>query len=463
MEFSLSQQADLKGVITRSFSIRSGYLSRLNCGDYSIDLIGNELLTAGKAVIASGIIDEHAGKMQLRTSKVNVLEGEEATEVMKEVMKKAEKKSSIGIFSPLVKDDVMRSLSNTIEATARKIKSASALERFVLLRFHGDADGISGAIALTKMCKMQAIQQNSAIYSVGEAMRDLQTLHHEFMPILILLDFGSNGESEEGLRLLKAAGVEIIIIDHHPPGNKVKVIADLFLSPWAEVRDGQEEDVSKYPAGYLAIEVARMGGITGIEDFAKTSCAGDKSNIIPIDEKDKERALVLDYMASYSGFGNNLDFYASVMGKQELFYSMLLQAKEKIEQIFETAKRTLKEKEMKGVKIAIIDLERISKKHEFPSKGKIATRIFESINSDKPLVVLGYSEKTVIFRINEPAIERGVSADKIIAELKITMADFVESGGGHAKAAALRIREEFARDAVEEIVKVIERVAKSTS
>jgi RecJ-like exonuclease len=461
MEFSLSQEAELKGIITRSFSIRNGYLSRLNCGEYSLDLVGNELLEAGKAVMASGIIEEHAGKMQLRAGKVVILEGEEAAIVMKEVEKKAEKKSKIGVFSPLVDDSLVKSLAPVIENAARKILSAKALERFVLLRFHGDADGISGAIALTKMCKMQAIQQNSAIYSVGEAMRDLQTLHHEFMPILILLDFGSNSESEEGLKLLKAAGIEIIVIDHHPPGKGVGGIANVFLSPWAISKNWNDEDVSKYPAGYLAIEVARVGGISGIDDFAKTSCAGDKSRILPIDEKDKEKALVLDYMASYSGFGNNLEFYAGVMGKHELFHSMLLQAKEKIEQIFETVKRSLKEKEVNGVKIAVIDLEKISKKHEFPSKGKIATRIFESINSEKPLVVLGYSEKSVIFRINEPAVERGISADKIIAELKVTMADFVESGGGHAKAAAVRIREEFARDAIEEIVKVIERIASS--
>ncbi len=458
MEFSLSQEVELTGIITRSFGIRVGFLSRLNCGNQSIDLVGTELLETGKAAIVSGIIDEHAGKMQLKIKKVVVLQGKEADETLKKIRKKAGENVLIKEYSPLVNDEVMNSLSPLISEASRKILSASALERFVLLRFHGDADGISGAIALTKMCKMHATQQNMAIYSVGEAMRDLQTLHHEFMPLMILLDFGSNSDSEEGLRLLKAAGIEILIIDHHPPGKKAKEIADLYVSPWAV---SSNEDVSKYPAGYIAIEIARIGGISGVDGFAKTSCAGDKSKIIEIGEKDKERALVLDYMASYSGFGNNLEFYSSVMNQPELFHSMLMQAQEKIEQIFETVKLTLKERETNGVKIAIIDLDRISKKHEFPSKGKIATRVFESINATDPLVVIGYSKKTVLFRINDQAVERGISADKIIAELKITMKDFVENGGGHAKAAALRIREEFARDAVEEIVKVIERIARS--
>jgi RecJ-like exonuclease len=462
MSLVSEQETSFEGIVTRSFNAKGSFVSTLTNGSTSVDVISSEPLESGSYCKVAGVLGEYQGRPQIRTNSINRFPENEKNRFLLTVMKNADAKATLAAYQPLVADGITAKLDSALSNAARKLLSAKTLNRFVLLRFHGDADGVSGAFALTKLCRMQAIQQNSAVYSVGEAMRDLQLVHHEFIPLVVLLDFGSNPESLEGLRLLKAGGCEVLIIDHHPPSPKISEVATVFVSPWAVVSSEGEanknDDVSRYPAGYLAIEIARLCGHNEAAAFAPVSCAGDKSTILPVSDADRDKALVLDYMASYSGFGNNLDFYNSVMSKSELFFSMLYQAREKIEQIYESVKRTLREKEVGGVRIAIIDLERLSKKHEFPSKGKIATRVFESINSDKPLVVLGFADKSVIFRINQPANDRGIFADKIIAELKTTMKDFIEAGGGHAKAAALRVREDFAKDVVEEIVKVIERL-----
>jgi RecJ-like exonuclease len=465
-----NQEIEVSGIITRSFSARGSFISSLNTGEGTYEIISDSVIIVGSAVKVKGTTSEYNGRVQIRAANVYSFSESESKAIRTEIEKKAEARVMLTDSELLVSGPVMDSIKPLLQSAAKRILTAKSLNRFILLRFHGDADGISGAFALTKMCKMQPFQQNAAIYSVNDAMRDLQLLHHEFMPLFIMLDFGSNAESDEGLKLLKAGGVEILTIDHHPPGAGIQKIADLFISPWAVVspspfRPNEQQrvpaiDVSKYPAGYLAVEIARLAGIKGIEPLAKISCAGDKSTVLPVEKQDKDKALVLDFMASYSGFGNNLDFYASVMDKPELFYSMLNQANEKTEQIFESAKRLLKEKDIKGVKVSVVDLEKLVKKHEFPSRGKIVTKIFEMLmaaNPEQPIVVLGHGDKSVIIRMNEPAVSRGLAGDKIIIELRSKMGDFIENGGGHAKAAAMKVREDFAKDVIEELIKVIDK------
>ena len=94
--------------------------------------------------------------------------------------------------------------------------AAKRLGRAVLLRFHGDADGIAGAFAISRVLSCRASQQNSATYTVRDALRDIAGIGQESRPLAIMLDFGSGENCAEGLALLRAAGIEIIVIDHHP-------------------------------------------------------------------------------------------------------------------------------------------------------------------------------------------------------------------------------------------------------
>jgi len=483
------QEIEITGIIMRSQMIRGQSIATITNGNETYKVIGKEPLANGIAKV-SGILGESEGETVLYANSVETIFGDLAKNECKKIAEGAGKTIPIMDIEPLVTDEIMNALKPKIAEAARKILTARKLGRFILLRFHGDADGVSGAMALTKLCRMYAIQQNSAVYSVKDAMKDLAQIHYETMPLVIILDFGSSDESAEGIQLLKASGAEVLVIDHHPCGEKIKKNSDLFVSPWIvdDAQNAEHEtfgpepktlnakqktgDPSQYPAGYLAVEVARAGGLNNenyeVEPLSRISCAGDKSGIMKIDEKDKERALVLDYMASYSGFGNNLDFYENIMKKPELFQSMLLQAKEKIEQIYESVGKTAKITEESGIKIVSIDLEKLAKKHEFPSKGKIATRVFESTqhecsNTGKPLVVIGYGGGSVVFRVNEDAVARGIEANRIIEQIKESMPDFAETGGGHAKAASVRVRDGFEQNVAKEAVEIIKRLVGSKS
>jgi len=132
----------------------------------------------------------------------------------------------------LMQNELTKMLKPKIEQLAAVLQKAKTENRFVLVRFHHDADGISATFALSEVLRFFAQQQNSAVYTVKDAIRDLSVVAHEEKPLITLLDFGMNAESAEGLNLIKAGGIELIVIDHHPPSKEAMGIPDFYLTPW---------------------------------------------------------------------------------------------------------------------------------------------------------------------------------------------------------------------------------------
>lgn len=418
---------------------RGGFIYKVTDGDGELEAESNAFFEIGQELLASGKIVNEYGFMKIRSPKLEKTEG-----IYASILEKAEKNAEVKSL-PFLAGGLMEKLREKILLCARKLIAAKKLGRYILLRFHNDADGISGALALTKVVRAYTSQQNSANYSVSHAMRDIGNLQGERHPIAILLDFGSGEESAEGLELLRASGAQVIVIDHHPNEGNAHEKCSLFLSPWSA--GSEDENASAYVAGYLACEVARAcGEETG--DLAKIACAGDKSSIIEVGEKDREVALVLDYMATHSGFGNKLDFYEKALGNKELYTSVLVQAGEALERITDDVKKNMKKRLEGPVSVYTVDTEKV-RSREFPGKGKITTRAFELVEG--PAVVLGVWKDGLSFRINEGAIGRGVRASELISSLKEEMGDFIVGGGGHARAASLRIREGFVDSVVEKI------------
>lgn len=379
---------------------------------------------------------------------------------------------------PLLPDEMGKKLAVRARKIAEKLAEAKAGRRFVLVRFHHDADGIAGALALSSVLKFSAWQQNSAVYSMRDAVRDLGTLAYEQSPIVLLVDFGMNKQSEEGLRLLKASGAWVAIIDHHPPSGDAAKIADMGITPW---EFSQDKDCSKYTAGYLACEIAVACGIERQKamGLAKIACAGDKSHIFITGAEDREKALVLDFLAAHASFGNSLDFYRKVMASEELFRSIVQQAKDSIEEAAQKAmegmkktkrmSETVKNESVKEQEIVIVtfSLERIARIGEWPPSSKITTHVYEKLvagaseqgGEPKPLFCVGYTDRSLILRLNDAAVAIGLSANELAEQLKKTMPDFVEGGGGHAKAGAIRVRTGFVKEVLGELSRMASAIA----
>lgn len=426
----------VKGVISKA---RYSGRYTVTDGKSDYDFYSKEPLTQGSCVVIEGEVEGS----RISPAGIIVLSGSEAKET-KEMVR-------AGIKLPqsptLVSDEMTAKLWPLMKEAAREFVCAKKLGRSVLLRFHGDADGISGAFALTGVLHCKAFQQNSAVYSVKDALRDIGMIGQENEPLVVLLDFGSNDASFEGLNLLKAAGIQFMVIDHHPPGSKAPAS---IISPFAF-----SGGASDYTAGYLACEIAVACGTEAEEGLglAKVACAGDKSGLIPNGPEERKKAMVLDFLAAHISFGNNLDFYRKVMGKEELFASIAQQADDAIEEVAGKAMARARHVKEEKLEIVAFPLETIVKKGEWPPSGKVTTRVYEKLSGEGALLCIGHTERSVIIRLNDAAARMGLSANELARGIVRSMADFVEGGGGHVKAGAIRVKNGFAKDVVGELIR----------
>ena len=432
-------------IITKRKKHRGQFSYLVTDGEGELEFESGKFMQIGSELSISGTVERQYGFLQIIKPEVEPAEG-----IYAEILAKVEAGINAKEVPFLASGEVMDKLRPEIMLCAKKLLAAKRMGRHILMRFHNDADGITGALAITKILgKTYTHQQNSANYTVYDSMRDIGGLQSEKNPLVILLDFACGADSAEGLKLLRASGAEIVIIDHHPNEGHAEENSSLLINPW---RISSSESASSYVAGYLSVEVARACGEEGVEPLASIACAGDKSKLLPVSEKDIEGAIVLDYMATYSGFGNKLDFYKNAIENKELYASVLVQAREALDRITDEVKANMKKRFEGPVSVYTIDTERVKSK-EFPGKGKITTRGFELVEG--PAVVLGVWKNGLSFRINDGAIEKGVEANKIIASLKEEMPDFILGGGGHARAASLKIREGFVDSVVEKIIEKV--------
>lgn len=347
----------------------------------------------------------------------------------------------------LVEDEISKRMLADMGLAAKKLSEAAKKGRSVLVRFHCDADGITSGIALynaLRGARVTLAQNNSAVYEAKEAVRDLSGVLGQPNALLVMADFGANGESREALSLIKAAGAEIMVIDHHPPANETVALISHFVSPHKEGIGG----TSDYTAGFLCSHIAKMAGANSeaMDSLAGISLIGDKSKFAPQNEQLLKKALVLDYLSSFGNFPNAGEFYSKILSREALWMEFYSNAQEKIDQIREKAGALCKKSVENGAGIVIVPLEKLapySQGFEFPSKGKACGIAFEALREEgKPFVAIGHSKKTVNFRASREAVAKGFSARKIISQIKNELPNCIEAGGGHDAAASMKIRDE---------------------
>src|SRR5271157_2777784 len=174
-------------------------------------------------------------------------------------------------------------LAAAAETLVRKLVLAAP----IVIRFHNDTDGVSGAYCLSKAIleASKALGEGYApnihwrmhgavAYSREDATTDtLVTNGYECVerPLLVVLDFGTAKESNEGI-LLARDRFDIIWLDHHPMVEGF-LGRDLehYINPWLFGGD------SNYTAGFLACSFART--FSGFEstDMENASFIGDYS------------------------------------------------------------------------------------------------------------------------------------------------------------------------------------------
>jgi RecJ-like exonuclease len=269
---------------------------------------------------------------------------------------------------------------------------------------------------------------------------------------MVLVDIGSGTESADAFGVLKGAGFEVLVIDHHPLSEQVSEAADHVLNP--ALVGGS----SYYTAGLLAGEVAKAMGGPDVAWLQRMSLAGDKSGLMGKDPESAKKALAIDYLGKYSKFPNTLDFYVSVLSNEKMLESIYRQATGKLESATRIARESLKVKELSnGFRLCTANLQKAFRPGSFPGKGILCGALHDQVQAEMtgPLVTIGYSGRLISIRANSEARERGFDANAIINEVRRELTNSVESGGGHDIAASLHVSEGFENIVLEEIVRHI--------
>ncbi|VVB66209.1 Uncharacterised protein [Candidatus Gugararchaeum adminiculabundum] len=360
---------------------------------------------------------------------------------------------------------VLEAMQPVFKEALGLIRQACDQHQTVILRYNNDADGISGGLAIEKTLyafdcnKIYASQNNSAFYEAGSALRDLNFLRGS-RGLVIIVDCGANAESVEGLKIAKAAGNKILVIDHHPTKVNMKDLAHCYCAPF------EFGGSSEIPAGYLACQVARLSGKVDakqISELEMVSCAGDKSHAVTPNDDAKRKALVLDYACTYMNAPNNLEFYEQVLEDSKLLLTIYSQVNGLLEEIGKIGSEKARKVKIGKVNVNFANISSWSKRGGFPSSGKACGVIHDHLKSQKPgepIVTFGYGGKTISVRANTEAQQAGFSANKLITALKEEMPEAIESGGGHDVAASIKVRKDHGKIVLAEIEKQLEKMLK---
>jgi RecJ-like exonuclease len=348
----------------------------------------------------------------------------------------------------LIDDEVTRALVPRFERAAELIREALAEGRPLIVRYDGDADGISSAFSLVEAIEglakekgydlgsVRTVQGEAAIYFEGDARLDAgNAAGLEVKPLVVFLDHAGNPESVPGLAILREAGFSLIVVDHHPTRpRQEEQLADVFVSPFAFTERGSE-----YPTALLAYEVAKRvwPAQASRREYAEWGLQADASPFRP--KELLREPIVLDYLAKYNEDASSLPRYRRAMGNPAEVGRLYRLATEKTKEALERAERYTKAERRPGLTLVLLKLGFL--RSRWPSKREVLNLTHErSCNRHPgPLVTLGYGGDKLMFRVSTEAHAKGFRSNEFIAELKKEFPEVIKSGGGHERAAAVRV------------------------
>ncbi|MGC9149948.1 MAG: hypothetical protein ACP5FX_02475 [Candidatus Micrarchaeia archaeon] len=294
---------------------------------------------------------------------------------------------------------------------AIRIKLALLEQRDFIVRFHADADGVSGALAFRKLFKKDYfgksffIPQKVACYSQNDLDNDEFISLTLKKPLLVFIDFSPKE------RMLNDIKNETIIIDHHPTGVKDS------LNPWNFDMD------SKITAGLLSCFIIKLIMGEDLYFLEKISLHGDRSELLDKREEEFEKlAIVVDYLITK----NKLSSIEKILKRKESIEEIYVEAKNLIENAISKAKKFGKLININNYSIYILNL---SKQKAYPQPGKIVSIFQERLNDEKA-ITMGISKNAISVRVGKEILKK-VNIFELLKEMD---AEF----GGHKNAFSIR-------------------------
>ncbi len=333
----------------------------------------------------------------------------------------------------------------------------------MVVRFHSDGDGISGATALYRAIsrmqeKLGAVEpaitwnMNKRIaYGEDELNEDRMFFgawKSAERPVLLITDFGTSPDSVRALEALREAAV-IIMLDHHPPYEGFpRSAASHYINSWDLGAD------SDFTAGLLSCLLAEILCDVDVEDLKAASLLSDYSTYADKGSAAVSKtALILDFLAA-SGSQVKPAGIDAVLGDRERRDETAMRAKSMQDEALAMGLKTMRSyRSRSGINVYVLDFGHIAKLGlDFPPPGRLGSilqRELESRNGANTVTII-YSKSRISVRISGGVVD-SVRILDVIARIKKS-ADFEFSGGGHTKAAGIGAESSHIKDIVDTLL-----------
>ncbi|MGC8676110.1 MAG: hypothetical protein ACP5T3_01150 [Candidatus Micrarchaeia archaeon] len=340
----------------------------------------------------------------------------------------------------------------------------------VIVRYHNDIDGASGAYALYTAAKSIGLESGitwqmhkGIAYSESDAQTDMLlagTYESLEKPLLLITDFGTTEESNSGIRTLNSE-FDIIWLDHHPVVEGFSGVAlDHYINPWLFGGD------SNFTAGFLASLLACSFGSVDLELISQASFIGDYSDYAKPKRDSQELAAILDLLTSDThaagSHNENLtpEAIESVLSDDKRRSELLAYANNRIAELLDSALSSVKVYKTGSTSTYVLDFEKIRNDEErYPLPGRFASKLMdriEELNNGHAVVLLHFGH--YISLRESKSLKGKLDLLEVLQNTKEKLGAEIQSGGGHSSACSIKLSDEiYKKNVIASIVDGIDK------
>ncbi|MDE1871173.1 MAG: hypothetical protein KGI06_02950 [Candidatus Micrarchaeota archaeon] len=321
----------------------------------------------------------------------------------------------------------------------------------IVVRFHNDGDGATGAIALHRA--LSELQERlfdgerSVSWSMNRSIAyTLESFYSDRMvfesyesaerPIVVITDFGTSPESLDAIRASQGV-CDIIWLDHHMPYDGFpREMVTHYINSCDLGAD------SNFTAGLLSCIFAQVLAGVDVEDLKDAALVSDYSAYADFGNKDALRiSIILDYITSRGSEADSkprrMDAIIKDSGESERVFRHASELMD--EAISYGIKNASTYINSDAVRICVLDFTPIARSRaDYPLPGRYSSKLqsrLESINNGRTVTIVHYGNYVSI-RVSSDIGEK-VDILGIIERLK-DMSHGLATGGGHRQAASIR-------------------------
>ncbi len=345
----------------------------------------------------------------------------------------------------LITSPLLKVLRERLEQAKQLIQKALNDGRPIVLRHHNDCDGYCSALVMeqailplierlhTKQYAWRYLKRSPSktpYYSYADALKDINqgyqdvSMYNKPMPLIISMDNGSSHEDLLALKKAKVHGAQLLVIDHHYPGEicdgkcEVDSILDVHVNPFLVGYDG------RMCTAMLCVELACMLNddakaftqIAAIGGYADRCQGKEFEDYLAIAQKKGFDAEYLQKLSSainwevfHSAFFDARHLLALLIGprtkEQEAMVELSFQEILRLREHYKIAiEKYAQVKEQGSVIIVEVDVEALTQRGEYFSAGKITSLtndLYKEKFPDKKIITLGCGSQFITVRASK--------------------------------------------------------------